>query len=433
MRRPLYSVIIAVGAFAACGTLLGVDDYRVTSMDAGTVDVRFYSATCDQCARDKCVEERRSCEGDAACAAWFRCAMACRPDDGPCLYDCAEPLPVGNDAVGRVEACVIRSCATDCLSCGTIFSILSPTCAECALTDNKEGGLCPLVDACLRDDPACSAYVACIAQKCARFGHSDPGCRLLCDSEAPDASKAFYKTVGIRYATYCQSQCPAGKDWDCIGSYYWPAKTGPTATISLRLPDDVPDGSSTSIRGCRTVDACATPLGDRTPDAKREVHFDVPQSTGEADYYYEIRKSNEPKWIFVPVQPIVGSTTIFLPAIAPWGTGLDQAVAARGDQRNPGTGTLVTWVATCGGSIPGLASPPKPSLKLTATPGSDPYYGWTPDITLSDFGIAAFVNVPPGVTTLQVELDGRNLFRQPLPVEPDTLTFATFNAPPAVL
>jgi hypothetical protein len=189
------------------------------------------------------------------------------------------------------------------------------------------------------------------------------------------------------------------------------------------------------VRACTVVPP--TEAGSTQPkcfdgvatDAATDVLFTVDlKPPGGELLYFDFLDPVAPV-LFAPQQPIVGDLLLWAPAGTTPPSTLGSAAAARGGEAPDfvNYGTVEVIVADCDG---GIADGNNPSQRTTikAGSGSKAYYGGQAGPTGG--GIAWFVNVPPGSTTISFFVDGNpQQTSGNVPIRAGTTTVVTFNYP----
>jgi hypothetical protein len=198
----------------------------------------------------------------------------------------------------------------------------------------------------------------------------------------------------------------ASADWSCLGTTpdrsAAPGALGAAITYSLRLVD-IATGSpfpGLTVRACGLTDIdCMMPVADDLrPDADGWV--DIPLTENFAGFLEMESPTSVPYLFYLPSEGL--RTMRDFPLLMISLQSFQALVGALGVVGNAELGAIATRAFDCQGA-------PAPATVLTNNTGGVPYYfaDGLPDVTrrqTDDDGLAGFLNAPPGVTLIQVQL-----------------------------
>jgi len=265
-------------AVAACGKILGVDDYAIgpprpadagvrhdaASDGSGGSAFNFVDAECGRCVQRECQLALQACQGESECAVWETCMAECPPGDGPREYACLNARRATNREMGEVAACTFQHCYDECKTGGHWPS----QGAECG---NKLRSQCAsAMDVCRQDEvyldfTRCLFRMNCLVAPPGDAGASasgvlgkSPGCTFQCMDEIRAYEPASAESVRLRVSAlfglgYCAmanaavyQECREGED-ACAEHYDWPTPANLADPIDLKFL--VTDAFSSDLPG----------------------------------------------------------------------------------------------------------------------------------------------------------------------------------------
>ncbi|HXK19154.1 MAG TPA: hypothetical protein VNG33_15180 [Polyangiaceae bacterium] len=239
---------------ASGGSAAGAAD--VAGSDAGGADpgpkpAGFADGACFACFAPACENESSDCQGDAECAAFWECLLACPEGaDGNVDASCVAACPQASSTLGTQAVDALEACRTDaeqnCTACGfappdpgTMPKFHDPlltdqcepmtdpdACHSCVLNSCCESRV-----QCRENNPDCSQFVDCWS---ACNEPNDAVCVQRCDQQFPAGYADFiaYKAcVDVRCSDACSRNTPACLLASCADEYAACAAVEPCARI----------------------------------------------------------------------------------------------------------------------------------------------------------------------------------------------------------
>lgn len=412
---------------AACRQLVGIGDQPPAGGGVTCGGFAWSPDSCAACMQSSCCDAATTCRGDVVCGSVYDCLAACAGGDPACRYACAIQF---DDPMAAVFSCQARSCAAACdVPCGGWFGVgaYSAQCNDCISTRNCTAG------AALAQDEEFVAFQFC-TESCLPF---DKTCFDNCVSTHPvtDLPDGGASLVGALNAA-CADVCPLGGDeWACLSNVTWPGPS--TSAITIRY--DVVDYQSNqaisgaTVRACSASDVdCTVTLATSTTDANGTAEL-VVAPTPFAGYLEVSAPGHVTDLVFVYPDQVASNVPPYLPTVGLATTSYFQSlVAATGIPYDATLGDVYMAPVDCLGN-------PAPGVSFSASPlgaKARPWYlvGGVPNgqatATVVNGGSAGgFVNVAPGVVTVQASENGAAFATASLAVRAGALTIVPYLVP----
>ncbi len=163
-----------------------------SSSDGGGATCVDFGDACSACEVSACEQSFCECYGNADCALYASCVLACDLTDGACLQDCNTQYPDGITDVVLLNDCAANACADECSE----YPLLALTdCQQCTYESCE-----PQMNACLAN-PDCANVLFCV-DECAGDMQCFEGCYAKYPGGLTDAAE-----VGACNKDNCLSTC----------------------------------------------------------------------------------------------------------------------------------------------------------------------------------------------------------------------------------
>jgi hypothetical protein len=384
--------VVGVGLGAACADVIGIEHVPPGEVTPAIVHAH---PECAECEDDHCSAHVAACEQDASCAATYACLAACARLDADCRRRCESSHPP-NARAAELDACRREGCVDACYGVGGLLAPLAgPACSDCFdLACQEETYECLLDGACER------------SWWCMQDGPVEPPSRRGCLGlhERPDTAREKFQSC--RNAS-CESSCPWGENWECVGQFEWPAPSEGSVPYDLFVKEassgpytylTIADVAATA---CAADDcaACARPLDSGvSPENGAPVSLALPAGFSGC---FELRQDEliEPTLLYLGRPLIAYDGRVTVGAEPPLDAELQTLL---GVELDPERGQLEVHVFDCRGD-----RAPDVVFELDATDRATvPFYmqnSFWPEIdalaTRAD-GRGGFFNVAPGTRTV---------------------------------
>lgn len=295
----LCCVSVASLSTGGCGTILGVDEYRISDKrDAATTYtddfdlIQYASASCRDCVSASCRDEAVACAADPGCTARAMCLARCNAADHACRGKCnlSIYLTSGADAFTALTQCEASHPA--CASCGSARSVRGGASCDSCIAE-----ICPSALDALSQNLSALRLDAC---GCKGWGSPDCPCEAQYSSAKPILDAVIGGDPGdgglpTDYAcAACYSVCHddnAIDAWSCLDSVQWPplARSVTQLDVVLGIGDLLSHTGlpNVTVSACLAADPdCTTPLATDTTNAMGWVHLVIPTSKATSVGYF---------------------------------------------------------------------------------------------------------------------------------------------------